>query len=274
MEDFAGSMAQGSVLFADSVDWEVHAGPIEITDDIPAIVGRLRSGSEDEQLSAARALTVLSSEGIGSTDVRACRTEIVAAGGHDALLKFVSDKASSNGATTEVTSTLAREAATAALANLTAQNDSRALVASNGGIPILVALIDGFKHSDELTMYACGALGNLARENRVCQDEIAAAGGISALIALARAAGIEEDVGTKKTGAAASGAAAAGVANDEDDEEEEEDTGLELNASIALRKLAIGHAANYAAMRDELSADDFRYFLHGELPPPPDRGRE
>ena len=40
--------------------------------------------------------------------------------------------------------------------------------------------------SEELMCYACGALGNLARDNDVCKSEIAEAGGIEALIALAQ----------------------------------------------------------------------------------------
>ena len=41
---------------------------------------------------------------------------------------------------------------------------------------------------------------------------------------------------------------------------------MELNASIALRKLAVGNAANYKAMQEELTESELRYFLHGELP--------
>ena len=43
-------------------------------------------------------------------------------------------------------------------------------------------------------------------------------------------------------------------------EGDDDDTGLELNASAALRKLAIGHEANYAKMR-ELLSNDLNYFL-------------
>jgi hypothetical protein len=260
MEDYEASLAQGSVLFSDSVDWEVHAGPVTVTADIPSHVEMLRAGTVSEQLVAARVLTILSSEGLGGDpDVRGARTEIVAAGGHDALLRFLAEDID----TEETTASLAKEAATAALANLTAQDDSRALVASAEGIPTLVSLITGWsrgaKLSEETMMYACGALGNLARGNPVCQSEIAAAGGIEALVALARAAGIHEEV----DGAVAEPKE---KSNGKEDEEEDEDTGLELNASIALRKLAIGHAENYAAMRELLSETDLRYFLHGEMP--------
>ena len=123
-----------------------------------------------------------------------CRTEIVAAGGHDALLKFL--KADTGGE--ELSVILTREAAAAAICNLYARDDSRALVASGGGIPILVALCTGWSRgqdlSEELMCYACGAL-NLARDNDVCKSEIAEAGGIEALTALARAAGIEDGEG-------------------------------------------------------------------------------
>jgi hypothetical protein len=30
MEDYAGSQAQGAVLFSDSADWEAHAGPVDV----------------------------------------------------------------------------------------------------------------------------------------------------------------------------------------------------------------------------------------------------
>jgi hypothetical protein len=46
----------------------------------------------------------------------------------------------------------------------------------------------------------------------------------------------------------------------------EDDNGLELNASIALRKLAIAHKANYAKMQELLQPSELRYFLHGEVP--------
>ena len=258
MEDYAGSQAQGSVLFSDSLDWEVHAGPVDPHPDMQALIAKIHTNNPSDMLGAARSLSILSSEGFGeSLDVHGCRTEIVAAGGHDALLKFVAAEA-----TEDTTLMLAREAATAAIANLCAQDDSRALVASAGGIPILVALITGWSRgqnlSEELMTYACGALGNLARENFVCQDEIAAAGGIKALVALARAAGIKPD--------GASPPPPDHKESDKKEDEEEEDTGLELNASIALRKLAINHPANYAAMKEELDETDLRYFLHGELP--------
>ena len=51
----------------------------------------------------------------------------------------------------------------------------------------------------------------------------------------------------------------------------EADDGLELNASIALRKLAIGHSANYRAMQELLTESQLRYFLHGEMPNPEGR---
>ena len=265
MDDYEGSLAQGSVLFSDSVDWEVHAGPVDVTSDMPAHVEKLRGGSISEQLEAARVLTILSSEGFSRNglDVRSCRTEIVAAGGHDALLKLVS---SETGNADDTTASLAKEAATAALANLCAQDDSRALVASAGGILILVNLVTGWsrgaKLSEETMTYACGALGNLARENFVCQSEIAAAGGVAALIALARAAGIHEQEDEDED----KGKAASTNKEEEEEEEEEEDTGLELNASIALRKLAIGNHDNYKMMHELLSESDLRYFLHGEMP--------
>ena len=53
MDDYEGSLAQGSVLFSDSVDWEVHAGPVDVTSDMPAHVEKLRGGSISEQLEAA-----------------------------------------------------------------------------------------------------------------------------------------------------------------------------------------------------------------------------
>ena len=31
MEDYPGSLAQGAVLFSDSVDWEEHAGAVQVT---------------------------------------------------------------------------------------------------------------------------------------------------------------------------------------------------------------------------------------------------
>ena len=128
MEDYTGSQAQGSVLFSDSVDWEVHAGPVPVTGEIAGHVEKLRTGSAADKLAAARVFTIASSEGLGDAMTpQSCRTEIVAAGGHDALLKFVSAESSS-----DISITLAREAATASLANLCAQDDSRALVASAG----------------------------------------------------------------------------------------------------------------------------------------------
>lgn len=259
MEDYPGSLAQGAVLFSDSVDWEEHAGAVQVTHvDVAKHCEMLDSDKAANRLAAARAMVILSSEGQGDTlDVHSCRTEIVAAGGHAALLKFLSTEVNE-----DLAVMLTREAATAALCNLCAQDDSRALVASAGGIPILVALATGWSRgqnlSEELMAFACGALGNLARDNQVCQDEIAAAGGIPALIALAQAAGIEEvNMG------AAGGAAPVRPRGlgDEDD-----DTGLELNASIALRKLAINNSTNYEMMKATMSADDLKYFLHGQLP--------
>lgn len=83
------------------------------------------------------------------------------------------------------------------------------------------------------------------------QDAIAGMGGIQRLIHLCCATGIR----------------------DEDDdraslEDAENDDGLELNASIALRKLAIGHAKNYDKMSELLTESQLRYFLHAELPNP------
>lgn len=255
MEDYTGSLAQGSVLFSDSVDWEEHAGPVTVTHvDVATHCAMLRDGSAANKLAAARAMVILSSEGQGEAlGVHGCRTEIVAAGGHDALLKFL--KADTDGE--ELSVILTREAAAAAICNLCAQDDSRALVASGGGIPILVALCTGWSRgqdlSEELMCYACGALGNLARDNDVCKSEIAEAGGIEALTALARAAGIEDGEGEVPVETTRG-------------EGDDDDTGLELNASIALRKLAIGHEANYAKMRELLSEEDLNYFLHGKMP--------
>jgi len=252
LQDYAASLAQGSVLFSDSVDWEAHAGPVTVTHvDVATHCTMLRDGHAANKFAAARALTLLSAEGQGDLlDARGCRTEIVAAGGHVELLTYLSTEASNE----ELSVTLTREAAAAALCNLCAQDDSRALVASAGGIPALVKLITGWERgqhlSEELMTFACGALGNLARENAVCQAEIAAAGGIPALIALARAAGIQDESNNE--------------ANPEEDDEE--DTGLELNASIALRKLALDNDANYKTMKEAMSHEDMRYFLHGEMP--------
>ena len=83
-------------------------------------------------------------------------------------------------------------------------------------------------------------------------DRFAAVATLS-LIALARAAGIEEVEGQSPSKAKVV-------------EEDDEDTGLELNASIALRKLAIKNESNYKKMCELLSPDDLRYFLHGEMP--------
>ena len=45
MEDYEASLAQGSVLFSDSVDWEVHAGPVMVTNDITQHVEMMRAGT-------------------------------------------------------------------------------------------------------------------------------------------------------------------------------------------------------------------------------------
>ena len=50
MDDYEGSLAQGSVLFSDSVDWEVHAGPVDVTSDMPAHVEKLRAAPSQNSL--------------------------------------------------------------------------------------------------------------------------------------------------------------------------------------------------------------------------------
>jgi len=147
--------------------------------------------------------------------------------------------------------TLAREAAVAALCNLCAQDDTRAEVVEAGGIQVLVRLIGQEGQGDELLKYACGALGNLARESQVNKDAIAALGGITRLCDLACATGIRDEEEDRASL-----------------EDLENDDGLELNASIALRKLAIGHAKNYDKMQELLTESQLRYFLHAELPNP------
>ena len=252
MEDYAGSLAQGSVLYSDSADWEAHAGPVDVKmcrpSFIPNHIKLLQSGSDTEKLAAARVLTILTSEDAATLDVGKSRVEIASAGAPAALIKIMS-ASDAPAAEDDTTIPLAKEAAAATLCNLCAQDDSRALVVEAGGIPALVGLID-HEPSDELLKYACGALGNLARESVENQEAIAGVGGIPKLIGIARTVGIREDgeEATKET------------------EDAEDDTGLELNASIALRKLAVANAANYKAMQDVLSESELRYFLHGELP--------
>lgn len=259
MEDYLGSLAQGSVLFSDSADWEAHAGPIDPKMCRPTFIPnhvKCLAGTAAEKLAASRVLTILTSEDAATQEVEKCRADIVAAGAPGALLAMLAATEPGDAATAAVdttTSTLAKEAAAATLTNLCAQNDSRALVVEAGATAALCALL-GQDVSDEMLKYACGAIGNLARESEENQDAIAAAGGIPKLIAIVRAVGIVDEEEEPKEG----------------DEEEgaEADNGLELNASIALRKLAIGHKANYAAMQEELTESELKYFLHGVVSEP------
>jgi hypothetical protein len=298
MEDYPGSQAQGSCLYSDSADWEALAGPVDVKmcrpSFIPAHIEMARKGKSSEKLAAARVFTILTAEGEGrALDVHKSRTDIAAANGHEALIDLLKVEQT---AQIDETLALAKEAATAALANLAAQDDSRKLLVASAVIPALVALVSGQSGStdlsDELLMYACGALGNLARESGDNQDAIAAAGGIPALIAIARSVGIrEEEEDQKEDEVTAPSHAthrvrppAALWSHCVADpcvphhrplltacalliwQDPEDDNGLELNASIALRKLAIGNAANYAAMQAELTPSELRYFLHGEIP--------
>jgi hypothetical protein len=254
MEDYPGSLAQGSVLFSDSADWEAHAGPLDVKmcrpSFVPTLVKMASTGRPAEKLAAARALTLLPSENTATHDVNENRTSIVSAKGHPARLAMLSENDSlANLAAPDTTVFLAREAAAAALANLCASADGREAVVGASGITVLVAALVR-EEAEELLKYCCGALGNLASEN---QDAIAAAGGIEALISLAKAVGIkeEDEEGCEKASL----------------DEAEEDNGLEINASIALRKLAIDNAPNYKKMKEALTESMLRYFLHAELPP-------
>ena len=199
-------------------------------------------------------LTILSSEDAATLDVRRSRTAITAAGGHEALLTMLR----SDPPTTDMSMILAREAAAAALANLCAQDDTRACVVEQEGVEVLVNRL-ARDESDELLKYACGAIGNLARVGHSHvdnQDAIAAAGGIEKLIALARSVGIRDN-----DGEAAEVESLLGSIDDP-----EADDGIELNASIALRKLAIGHEANYRLMTELLTHSQLMYFLYARLP--------
>ena len=244
MEDYPGSLAQGSVLFSDSADWEAHAGPLDVKmcrpSFVPTLVKMASTGRPAEKLAAARALTLLTSENTATHDVNENRTSIVSAKGHKALLAMLSENDSlANLAAPDTTVFLAREAAAAGC---------EAVVGASGITVLVAALVR--EEAEELLKYCCGALGNLASEN---QDAIAAAGGIEALISLAKAVGIkeEDDEGCEKASL----------------DEAEEDNGLEINASIALRKLAIDNAPNYQKMKEALTDSMLRYFLHAELPP-------
>uniref|UniRef100_A0A7S2C4S0 Protein HGH1 homolog n=1 Tax=Haptolina brevifila TaxID=156173 RepID=A0A7S2C4S0_9EUKA len=249
MEDYAGSQAQGSVLFSDSADWEQHAGPLDLKmcrpSFIPNHIKMARSGKPMEKLAAARVLTILTSEDAATLDVSKSRMEICSSGGPEALLTMLS----STETTDDTSLTLAKEAAAATIANLCAQDDSRAAVVGKDAIGILLKLIER-ESSEELLKYACGALGNLARESVENQEAIAP--GIPQLINLSRLVGIKPDDDEAAEHASLDDA--------------EADNGLELNASITLRKLAIGNAPNYKMMEEMLTQSELRYFLHGELP--------
>lgn len=245
------------MIFSDSADWEQHAGPVDVKmcrpSFIPNHVKMASSGKPAEKLAAARVLTILTSEDAATLDVAKSRMEIVNAGGHEALLGMLSAIPVEASTEEDTSITLAREAAAATLANLCAQDDSRAAVMGKDAIPTLVELI-GREVSEELLKYACGALGNLARESPENQEAIASAGGLQRLIGLARLTGIRdlEEENEKLEHASL--------------DDDEADNGLELNASIALRKLALANAANYATIGEILTESELRYFLHGELP--------
>ena len=244
MEDYDGSQAQGNVIFSDSVDWETHAGPVDVTPAIEGHVAFAKSAKQEEQFAAARVLTILSAEGLPGMNVHKCRTEIARAGGHEALLAIASAPARAENERAVTASTLLKEAACAAIANLTAQDDTRELVVAAGAIKILVSLAADHvcsTSSDEMLMYTVGALGNMACNQPEVQSAIAAAGGIEAIVALAR------------------------VAEQAPADDEESETALELCSSVALRKLAIGHEANFATMKSLLSPSEVKYFLFGEL---------
>ena len=99
MEDYTGSLAQGSVLFSDSVDWEEHAGPVTVTRSMSRRIAQCCA-------TAARRTSLLPQgrwsscrqKGRAALGVHGARTEIVAAGGHDALLKFLKADAGGEGA--------------------------------------------------------------------------------------------------------------------------------------------------------------------------------
>lgn len=257
MEDFSLSLAQGSVLFSDSADWEEAFGPVDVTmcrpSFIPSHVSMASKGTPPEKLAAARVLTLLTSEDAATKDVHKTRTEIVEKRGHEAMLKLLARGAAPLAEITNererLSIVLAREAAAAAVSNLCAQDDSRARIVEAGGIGVLASLLSEEDASDELLKYACGAVGNLARDNEANQDALREAGAIPRLCALALATGVREE--------------------DEDRaslHDPEDDDGLELNASIALRKLAIGHSVNYKLMGEIFSESELKYFLHGQMP--------
>ena len=186
MEDYPGSKAQGSVIFSDSADWDAHAGPVDFAMLKPSYLAShikmAKSGRPAEKLAAARVLTILSSEDSATLDVKTTRVEITAKEGHIALLTMLKPDDTKvalwetavrenerENERENLNVTLAREAAAAALCNLCAQDDTRAEVVEAGGIDILIRLIGQEGQGDELLKYACGALGNLARENQVSQ---------------------------------------------------------------------------------------------------------